>query len=549
MPDILIKNESGVDEIWPNVNTVRFFDKEGNLVSFRYGGESGEKDPGIGIPPGGKCRVKFLDFDGNIYQSLLLDKGDDAFYPEKDPVKEGYVFAGWNYLEVDMEQVRTDIIVGSMWRIAGYSEQDNVFRVRLRTGDLTTGVRWYGSGSNTFEVDWGDGSAVETKTVSGNGSISHAYEGPGDYTICFRKTAGTGTYWFGYSSNGSSSSYACCTNTRTLIEAQIASDVKYIYSAAFSCCYTMKKVHLPDSITVINPYAFYYCYNLESIVVPTQVTSIGYNAFYVCYSLQRVSIPKKCSSFGNEAFRGCYALREVAFPDGTTAIPTSMFYECLSLLYVYLPDTIISIGNTAFQNCYCLTEISEIVNVKSIGSSAFSNCNVLRDVVTSDNLTTIGSSAFSGCRNFKKAKIPAGLVVINNSVYSGCNSIQEVEFPVDCALNIIYDNAFSGCYALKNIVLPEGVTSIGTYSFQNCYALQEITLPATLATMNTYPFYYCRSVTDLYLYQTAVPSLSNNPLYDSSYTALRIHVRAELIDAYKVAPYWSSYANCFVGDL
>lgn len=549
MPDILIKNESGVDEIWPGVNTVRFFDKEGHLVSFRYGGDAVAEDTGHGIPPEGKTRVNFLDFDGNVYQALLLDKGDDAFYPEKDPEKEGYVFVGWNYLELDLEQVKSDIIVGSMWRIAGYTEQDNVFRVRLRNGNLTSGVRWYGSGSNTFEVDWGDGSDLYTFTSSGSSSISHTYATPGDYTIRFRKTAGSGSYWFGSGSSNSSSSYACCNYPSTLVEAQISSDVKYLYSSAFCYCTTLRRVYLPDSIISIYSYCFYQCYNLEHIVIPTQTTSIGYNSFTSNYSLRSISIPKKCTSLGSSLFYYCYSLYEVAIPYGTTNISERMFSDCVSLTYVYLPDTILTVTQYAFSNCYVLEGISRMDNAKSIGQYAFSGCGLLESVIHSDYLSSLGAYAFSGCKNFKKVKVPKNLTVLSSYAYNGCYKLEEVEFADDSSLNIIYDYAFSYCYSMKRIEIPEGVTSIGSYVFQECRALREVVFPSTLTTIYTYPFYYCYSLTDVYLHQTAVPSLSNNPFYNSTSAALRIHVRAELLEAYKAAPYWNNYANFFVGDL
>ena len=48
---------------------------------------------------------------------------------------------------------------------------------------------------------------------------------------------------------------------------------------AFSYCYSLTSVSLPNSLTTIESYAFYKCTRLTSINIPTSVTSIGERAF------------------------------------------------------------------------------------------------------------------------------------------------------------------------------------------------------------------------------------------------------------------------------
>lgn len=52
---------------------------------------------------------------------------------------------------------------------------------------------------------------------------------------------------------------------------------------------------------------------------------------------------------------------------------------------------------------------------------------------------------------------------------------------------------------LQSVVVPEGVTSLGTSCFNRCYSLVSAVLPSTLQTVPQYCFYQCTSLTDLTL--------------------------------------------------
>ncbi len=63
----------------------------------------------------------------------------------------------------------------------------------------------------------------------------------------------------------------------------------------------------------VNDYAFSDCFSLKSIIIPDGVTSIGQHAFYDCSSLETIVIPDSVTSIGDSAFSCCYGIKKVYY--------------------------------------------------------------------------------------------------------------------------------------------------------------------------------------------------------------------------------------------
>ena len=106
-------------------------------------------------------------------------------------------------------------------------------------------------------------------------------------------------------------------------------------------------------------------------------------------------------------------------------------------------------------------------------------------------------------------------------------------------------SAFQDCSALTSVSL-QAATSIGESAFQNCSALTSVSLPAATS-IGESAFYSCSKLEALILENAdAVCQLSN--IYALSGTLIAsgtgyIYVPSELVDAYKDASNWSTYAN------
>ena len=264
-------------------------------------------------------------------------------------------------------------------------------------GRMTVPLYFSQTVANGVVIDWGDGSATQTLSGTGNVNTSHTYVDVGEYTISLNPSSGC-TLGLGHNS----SSYCVMGSTgnngkvyvNMLQAVEIGKNVTSIGSYAFSNCSSLASVVILDGVTIIGNYAFYYCYSLTSVVIPGSVTIIGGNAFRYCYSLTSVVIPGSVTSMGSYAFGYCSSLASVVILDGVTSIGDSAFYNCYSLASVVIPQGITSILGNAFAYCWSLASVMIPGSVTSISANAFRYCYGMAfyDFRTAKSVPTLGGT-------------------------------------------------------------------------------------------------------------------------------------------------------------
>ena len=161
---------------------------------------------------------------------------------------------------------------------------------------------------------------------------------------------------------------------------------------------------------------------------------------------------------------------------------------------------------------------------------------------TNNSATSIGKYAFYYSKlesvNFSK------VTSIGESAFEGCTSLTSADFP---AATSIVDFAFCNCSSLTSADFP-AATSIGESVFDNCSSLTSADFPAATS-IGDYAFFQCSSLTSLILrVTTQVCTLSDASTFNG--TPIKsgtgyIYVPAALIDSYKTATNWTTYANQF----
>ena len=84
-------------------------------------------------------------------------------------------------------------------------------------------------------------------------------------------------------------------------------------------------------------YAFSSCYSLTSITIPDNVTSIGEGAFYSCPSLKSITIGKKVAKIEPMAFYDCVALAECYCYASTPPYAYNSFDNTNKTKVLYVP--------------------------------------------------------------------------------------------------------------------------------------------------------------------------------------------------------------------
>lgn len=270
---------------------------------------------------------------------------------------------------------------------------------------------------------------------------------------------------------------------------------------------TIKKVIAGSKVTSIGEKAFMDCTSLESVELSDSVTSIELGAFWRCNSLKSVIIPNGVTTINGRVFSNCSSLTDITLPNDITTIDNLAFYDCESLTGITLPNKLTTIGQEAFQDCSNLTDVTIPSGVKSIGEEAFDNCPSLQTI--SANPTTppkLGKNAIP--TTIQTIYVPINYVSAYKSASGWSSFADKIQRQnIGSLTNAMYvkytDNTEhiyynltkidrntdqSGSYYLKEIIIYDGVTTIGDFSFNNRTNLTTVTIPISVTTIGEYAF-------------------------------------------------------------
>jgi len=322
----------------------------------------------------------------------------------------------------------------------------------------------------------------------------------------------------------------------------LGANVSVIDNAAFAYCSVLSEVTLNENLNTIGAEAFRYCSSLTTIQIPQTVESIGSYAFHGCSLSGEIELPRSLSTFGTAPFRGCPVslftiadtnnsfatvegvilskdgTRLMAYPAGSsnqkytvpasvTAIENESMRDCQALEELVLPDGLKSIGQLAFVGDG-LKNITIPASVDDIGYGFLMSNEKLEGIsVDASNssfkvengllIAQTDNEVIATTATVSDLVIPDGVENIGSYTFYGMNQLISVKFPE--TLKTTGLSSFYGCQRLTTLDLGSGIQSIGKQSFQNCAMLGSVRFPASLRTIGMQAFSNCSSMTEVIL--------------------------------------------------
>ncbi len=357
--------------------------------------------------------------------------------------------------------------------------------------------------------------------------------------------------------------FSGCTGLTSIAGSDI-SKVTSIGNYAFQNCTGLTSVVIPSYVTSIGNYAFNGCTEITRLGFEYRMgsgthiidklpihnlTTIGDYAFDGCSKLLGdvtiqpaldpredpiitylgLVIPYSVQTIGDYAFRNCTSIIELNFidnarrpnPSQLTSIGDYAFSGCTSIMGdLDLSRTrLTEIGYHAFNGCRFGTErkIGQITlrqpgtvklpaTLLTIRDYAFYETNI-GTINFPEALTSIGAYAFAetSLRSVNLAKTNISSYGIGNAAFMNCTNLSSLQLPLNENFTQMHSSyIFKGCTSLKEVIIPNNITDIGTESFYGCTALERVVLPNNLdypTGISSLAFGRCPNIKEVYATQ------------------------------------------------
>ena len=345
---------------------------------------------------------------------------------------------------------------------------------------------------------------------------------------------------------------------------------------------TLSNYDIRRGTRFIGPRAFSGCTNLTSVIIPQTITNIGADAFYGCTGLKQIiAMPIEPPTIqgweylyisrnyeGEGDFRE-YSYNDITFPVYVYEESVDAYKEAVgwklctnivaltqTLTYTYYSSGMTAVVISPAEGLYIgdidIPSTTEhegyVYTVTGIGYGAFEGCTNLISVTMPNTIKYISGRAFEGCSSLTSITIPSSVTDINYRAFYGCNSLSNVEISdiaAWCGINFgsptlrSYANPLEYAQHLylngvevKDLIIPDGVTSIGERAFVKCSSLTSVTIPNSVTSIGNVAFGYCDNLATITL-PNSIATIENSTFsHCSSLSTITIPESVTSIDSW-----------------
>ena len=284
-------------------------------------------------------------------------------------------------------------------------------------------------------------------------------------------------------------------NNTGITSVSFGTGLKNIESEAFYGCSALTAARMPEMLETIKASAFENCVKLTYVFLGSNLKSLGNRAFFNNKVLTEIEIPGTTTNIGSQTFENCTNLSLATLNNGIKNIGGYCFKDCESLVTISIPSTVDSVRDNTFDGCTSLSTLTFAAGENELYIPYFSH-SPLKTLRIGRNLKYAfgeDASPFKDKTTLTRVAFTGNFVTnLYNNLFDGCTGITSISLPE--TLQSINGYAFRNCSKLSEIVVPEGVTTVGEHCFENCTSLTSVSLPTTLKVLENHLFKNCNQL-------------------------------------------------------
>lgn len=213
--------------------------------------------------------------------------------------------------------------------------------------------------------------------------------------------------------------------------------------------------------------------------------------------------------------------------------------------YFLRASSVADVRNVFYLNCIKKIEFGTCDAI-GLYSRALMYCTGIESISISNSVTINGGVTFQNCQSLPFLTIPHDTYTVQNDMFRACSTIKHVAIPKTAT--VLSNNAFLSCTLLRNLCVPSSVTSFGTNLFYADTSLTHIFIPSGITNIGASTFVNCGGMVAYdFSTHTSVPTLANTNAFNGIASDCEIRVPSALVDTWKAATNWATYADHIVG--